>query len=284
MRDHQRERHVGPPLKRLRARRLKLGFSQGEMAVAVGVSKSRYAGLENGNQRPPSLERAAVIAAVLETDVDEIFEVTECGCGCGQPTIGVYLPGHVSRREDHGELVGAAHQRRRAEQGIPETKVCPTCGDTFRRSDVPGQRLEHWVARIYCSMACYQPPVEPRPCARCGTMFKPSQSKDPRRRHCSRSCAALDRWQDRVGVTRAVLRQLPPRARRKWFGRISGELGGAPRQADTDPDFAKKALDVLELRDKNPRLGQRILAERVGLTRWQVRAILATADRASLDA
>ena len=38
--------------------------------------------------------------------------------------------------------------------GVPDAKVCPSCGRTFTRAEKPRQRLQWWIAAVYCSNAC----------------------------------------------------------------------------------------------------------------------------------
>ena len=62
----------------------------------------------------------------------------------------------------------------------PLRQTCPRCGTAFdtRRN----------ARRIYCSIACAQPPTTAR-CARCGTEFRRRRAGQ---RYCSTACAAAD--------------------------------------------------------------------------------------------
>jgi transcriptional regulator with XRE-family HTH domain len=77
-------------------------------------------------------------------------------------------------------------------------------------------------------------------------------------------------WSSGTGAACAVIGRMSPRVRQIWHGRWGGTKGGRPRSY-TD----EQAREVIELRKRNPKLGGRTLAERVGLSHYQVREILA---------
>lgn len=56
----------------LRKRRQETGLSQQQVADLVGISRSYYTNIELGT-KTPSLTTAQRIAAVLETDTDQLF-------------------------------------------------------------------------------------------------------------------------------------------------------------------------------------------------------------------
>jgi len=58
---------------RLRALRLEKGWSQGELAALLGVSRQTVNAIEN-ERYDPSLPLAFVIARVMEKTIEEIFE------------------------------------------------------------------------------------------------------------------------------------------------------------------------------------------------------------------
>ncbi len=59
---------------RVRARRRAFGFTQAHLAEAVGVSRQTIIAIEGGDYSP-SVHLALRIAAVLETSVEDLFEV-----------------------------------------------------------------------------------------------------------------------------------------------------------------------------------------------------------------
>jgi transcriptional regulator with XRE-family HTH domain len=225
-----------------RKRRISLGLTLGELAAEVGLSEAVLARIETGKGRP-SLARAEAIAETLGVEVEDVFELRECACGCGGRMIDLprdgsaprYISGHNSREPDHGASIAEAHRARRRLQGIPEEKICNGCGRTYTRSEVPRQRLEHWLAREYCPDGCRWPVVDPRPCKYCGEMFRPDEN---RHEYCSGSHAQLARWKRLTDIPDAMLAALPPKARQVWFGRKkgreAGHLGGRPAAALTD--------------------------------------------------
>lgn len=58
---------------RVRALRLEKGWSQGELAARLGVSRQTVNAIEN-ERYDPSLPLAFVIARVMEKAIEEIFE------------------------------------------------------------------------------------------------------------------------------------------------------------------------------------------------------------------
>ena len=57
----------------LRTARLRAGLSQAEVASRVGLSRAAYTNIERGYKHP-SLPTALLIARVLKTHVEEIFD------------------------------------------------------------------------------------------------------------------------------------------------------------------------------------------------------------------
>ncbi|SFB61526.1 putative transcriptional regulator [Rhizobium sp. NFR07] len=58
---------------RLRALRLEKGWSQGELATQLGVSRQTVNAIEN-ERYDPSLPLAFVIAKLLDKSIEEIFQ------------------------------------------------------------------------------------------------------------------------------------------------------------------------------------------------------------------
>jgi hypothetical protein len=107
----------------------------------------------------------------------------------------------------NSEGVARARRARRRRRGIPEEKTCKKCGRMFTRSEVPRQRLEHWLAREHCSHACaHGPAVEERTCIHCGKMFKPDDNR-PTHLACTRECAQRAR-RDRGDIPARFVRQI----------------------------------------------------------------------------
>ena len=263
---------------RIRARRVERGLTRRELAARAGVSASALTGIENGHHRP-SVELAQGLADALDAELEDLFELRVCACGCGglmidQARLGSsarFMCGHNTRTTGHGETVRRGHQARRARLGIPEEKTCERCGQTFTRSDVPNQSDAHWLARRYCSGDCRWPiRVEVEPCAYCGAPFKPHHRGHTR--FCSRRHAQLARWQRVTDIADAVIAALPPRARQVWFGRKKGrqfgKLGGRPRAYSEE-----QRQRVLDLRAKG--LSIRQIAITAGLTKDQIARIAA---------
>lgn len=59
----------------LRASRLAKGLTLRKFAEALGVSPTYVSGIENGTLPPPTSDRIATIAKLLEVDSDELIEV-----------------------------------------------------------------------------------------------------------------------------------------------------------------------------------------------------------------
>lgn len=176
--------------------------------------------------------------------------------------------------------------------GLERTCAREGCGVAFR----PTPRQVRLGNGHYCSPECaneahrVHPVPAARSCARaeCGREFVPQsrQAADGRGRFCSHACAAsviLTRWWKLgEGAARVVLETggfspfgtWSSRTRQKWVGRWSGKLGGRPTARTIDHSYEEKAAEVIRLRKLNARLGERALAERAGLSRRQVRAIL----------
>jgi hypothetical protein len=78
--------------------------------------------------------------------------------------------------------------------------------------------------------------------------------------------AGMKKW-----LSPATCGKLRHEHKSRWGG---FESGGRPRASRKVPDYAEKARLVLELKRTHPRLGERPIADRVGLSRRQVRTIL----------
>jgi DNA-binding XRE family transcriptional regulator len=234
---------------KLRAERERQGLARKELAARAAMSANTLTGIENGHQRP-SIPVAATLAKALRVAMTDLFTIVECECGeCGELLIDMprhgsaarFLSGHNVHRPEHGEAIASAHRSRRSRLGIPEEKICKGCGRIYTRSEVPRQRLEHWLAREYCPDGCRWPVVEPRPCEYCGEVFRPDEN---RRHYCPGTThGQLARWERLTDIPDAVLKALPSRARQKKLGkkrgREFGHLGGRPAAMLTDEQRAE---------------------------------------------
>src|SRR5262245_3586691 len=94
----------------------------------------------------------------------------------------------VERGADTKPGPGEHWRDKRAAAGIPEEKTCARCGETFTRSQVANQSLEHWLKRRYCSKRCRWPDIVERTCEHCGQTFRP-RTVESEQRFCSTRCA-----------------------------------------------------------------------------------------------
>lgn len=158
----------------------------------------------------------------------------------------------------------------------PGERVCALegCGARFRPES-------HDAARGYgrfCSRDCYYlaerryPDPDPRPCESCGRLFTPrypSRAVHGRGKCCSRSCAARRMWK-RGLVSRSDGLLWSGRARQRWLG----------RWAHKDRRVGRRGLDertkarIHEL-SRDQRLSQEAIAIRLGISRDQVKRVLA---------
>jgi DNA-binding XRE family transcriptional regulator len=267
-----RERPSGPriPLKTLR---ISAGLTRDELAMRVGLSKSAFAGIENGHHAP-GLEVAMRIANVLGADVADLFDFHECACGCGELTAKRFVSGHNCRQPEHGSFVARGHRERRRRLGIPEEKVCERCGVTFTRSQWPNVSDNQWVTRRFCSKKCQVPvPVEERFCGywKCWKLFKPDYNAPGVGMFCSKRCAQLNRWDELVRdgkdlVADEFIRAMRGQSRH-YFGRKSVLKRTKTRRSYTD----EQVDEVLRLAAGG--YGHDTIAEITGLHRDTVRRI-----------
>ena len=114
-------------------------------------------------------------------------------------------------------------------------------------------------------------------CPNCGTE-KWHYNVQPRPgRFCSRECWGLYRWARGLGgiVDFVKAARYTPATRQRVLGRMSGHLAIGARGNGRPPNYtADQQAAVLELREKNPRLGRKALAERIGISEKSVRTIL----------
>lgn len=225
----------------LKAQRLRRELTRRDLAALADISVSALTGIENGHQRP-SLTTAQRLADCLAVDLEDVFRVTDCACGCGGHLIDLdrhggsarFLSGHNSQEPDHGASVARAHKARRARLGIPEEKTCQRCGRVFTRSEIPNQSLAHWLARRYCEGSCRWDEIKARErdCEHCGQPIPQKvMARNWRRRFCTYRCGQLARWGRLSDIPDSALRALPPKARQIYFGRKKGRAatgGGRP--------------------------------------------------------
>lgn len=147
---------------------------------------------------------------------------------------------------------------------------CESCGiDVERRPSEIG-------ARVYCSQMCRN--VDPAwnrrvaivesTCEHCGRSFERWHSAG--QRFCTYGCWGRFRWKH--GLVSTIMLSTS-RARSRWLGRWKGanygKLGGRPR------GYTEAKVDeVLGIKARNPKLGVRPIALRVGLSKDQVHEIL----------
>ena len=181
----------------------------------------------------------------------------------------------VSRRQVGRDLQAAqirAHRPGRPRLHPKLERGCESCGRRFEPVSADAAKGRG----RFCSSGCWgealriHPRAEPRPCVQCESIFTPSGRRVAAGygRFCSHSCRIRWVWWNGL-VSPLMLRN--PLMKEIWHGRWGGKLGGRPR-AERDPS---KISEVLRLRAANPRLGERPIAERVGISRRVVREILA---------
>jgi transcriptional regulator with XRE-family HTH domain len=263
----------------LKAERVRQGLTRKELAARVGMSVNTLIGIENGHQRP-AVDVAGSIAAALEVELSNIFELVECECGCGGKLIdmprhgsqGRFLSGHNARQPEHGASVTRGHAARRARLGIPESKICKGCGREYTRSEVPRQSNEHWLAREYCPDGCRWPKVEPRPCKFCGEEFRPDEN---RRHYCpGTSHGQLDRFK-RGDVAPAFFKEMPSLARKRWGGRWGGSKPPAPGSRPRGhPPVSVTEEQKRRIKLASKRWGRRRIAQEFGISERAVRNVL----------
>lgn len=176
----------------------------------------------------------------------------------------------------------------RSKYDEPDPRPCSRCGIVFTPKgwQVADGRGSHcsescrraWFVETFSVPAIYPDP-ELRECGHCGRTFTPSRANAGRGHgtFCSNRCGALDRWHRVGGGNLVAFMKRNPiaggRARQVWLGRwaggIAGARGGRPR-GYTDDQVAA----VHHLRATNPRLGERPIAARLGLSKRQVHDIL----------
>jgi hypothetical protein len=247
------------------------------------MSANTLTGIENGHQRP-SLERARALSEALGIELEELFAVCECDCGCGdliidqarQGSSARYLPDHNCRQPEHGASIARAHRARRARLGIPEEKICARCGRTFTRSEVPDQSLAHWLKRRFCSNECFCPERgQSRPCSVCGKPFLPSYRADPSRRCCCGSHGQRLRF-EAGNVAPAFVERMPGRARQRWGGRWGATKppapGANPRGRPSIEITDEQHAEILKLAGQ--RWGRRAIATRLQLSERTIRNVL----------
>jgi transcriptional regulator with XRE-family HTH domain len=277
---------------RIRAERVALGMTRRALALAAGSSYQTVANVENGHDWP-SFELACALAGVLEVaDVGSLFDLRECGCGCGRMTTGApYLPGHrpqVARpslrtdadtargRRDDRIIAGYLAARKTGpaiaeeegisfatvyrvldERGVPRPRR-PLGRSGTERSDDP--------RRIY-------PVPDPRPCAYCGELFTPTARTVANGwggRYCSHRCRARDNC-------KPMMQTMSARARQKAIGSaMSRRVDGKPRGRRRGYSD-EQARAVVDLRQQNGRIGEREIARRLTLSKRQVHEILVAA-------
>lgn len=167
--------------------------------------------------------------------------------------------------------------------GSDETRACDHC-----EKDFLARAWEIARGRRFCSRSCANA-ANARPrragrvveCAHCGAEHWHWASwlrSGSAGRFCSRRCW----WSYRSSQGLLPIRFVEScgrsgrgkwgaNARRRWLGRLHGRRSGRGRpRGYSDAD----ARAVLELHRQNPRLGERVLADRIGVSRGQVKSIL----------
>ena len=164
----------------------------------------------------------------------------------------------------------------------PGTRVCARdgCRNPFRPTPAQAARGDG----RYCSHACANATTSAArrqagafvPCsnASCGAAVWVWSSRLQRHTHhfCGTTCRS--RWVWRHGSEKLIRPWWRASTVRHWKRVWGGQLGGRPRLRETLSDFDVRAGEVVRLHRSNPKLGQRELARRTGLSRRQVRGIL----------
>lgn len=127
--------------------------------------------------------------------------------------------------------------------------------NTYRPPSRPNSRMCRTCMRERAARQPYvytpAPPAEPRSCVECGTVFTPKRRNGDRSRFCSKRCANKS-WRDRHPSP------------------VSEERGVSDRVVLTADDVR----EMIQLYDSDPSISTRMLAERFGVRKPHISAIL----------
>ncbi|MGH3114573.1 MAG: helix-turn-helix domain-containing protein [Gaiellaceae bacterium] len=285
----------------VRQARERAGLSQRNLAPRCGVDRSTIQKLEAG-KLAPSVALVDTIATALGVPSSVLGRPRPCRCGCGELTFAGWLQGHNPKAE--GPVRARSDRRVRGDDGERLRQARIVAGQTLEQlgrrvgvslctlssiengHDLPSEKVVVALRKTLGVPDLFD--LQPCPCG-CGSRtvggrFARGHHSQPPAvaatlRHLKlvdwatggpTARGALDRENDdgRKHVSGDVRR----RRKGRWSGSKPPEQGQNPR--GNQPLAAEKVDAILEEKRRNPRLGVRPIAERVGVSKSAAASVL----------